>query len=33
MHRAADALSEADLEVRAADELLELAEFIVDRDF
>ena len=33
MHRAAEALSEADVETRAADELLGLAEFIVDREF
>ena len=33
MDRAADALAEADIETRAADELLGLAEFIVNRKF
>ena len=33
MHRAADALSGAEIETGAAAELLGLAEFIVDRDF
>lgn len=33
MHRAADALSAADIEARVAGELLDLAGFVVDREF